>query len=99
MYVSSPKGELYGFCPAKVARDDYETVSLFHTLIVTAETGQLLEPGGISGQPSWYVDELAWFLPRYNSFKFASQAAMVFGSDEKPKPSPERPGKKHRRGP
>lgn len=83
MYVSSPKGELYGFCPSKVARDDHETLMLFNALVVMAETGQLLVGGGLCNQPSWLIDELAWFLPRYNTYKFAQNASMLFGSDEK----------------
>lgn len=100
MYVSSPKGELYGFCPAKVARDDLEAVSVFRLLVVVAETGQLLDDGGINAQPSWLIDELSWFLPRYGNLKTASHAAMVFGSgDDKPKPQPEKArAKKGRRG-
>lgn len=104
MYVSSPKGELYGFCPAKVARDDFETTSLYNMLIVIAETGQLLESNGISNQPAWLIDELSWFLPKYSAYKFANQISMVFGSDDKPnqtKPKQAtRPGqsKKPRRG-
>lgn len=87
MYVHSAQGQLYGFCPAKLMRgDDPEALQLYSILVVVAETGQLLEGGGISAQPAWFIDELAWFLPKYSAYKFGRQAAMVFGGgDNKPK--------------
>lgn len=98
MYVSSNKGEHYGFCPSKVARDDFETAAIYHMLVVIAETGQLLDGNGVANQPAWLIEELAWFLPKYSAYKFANQISMVFGSDEKPKQTARPERKKPRRG-
>ena len=75
-------GSLFGFCPSKVARDDHETSEVYRLLVVVAETGQLLVGGGLLDQPAWFIEELAWFLPRYSSYKFARQAAMCLGGGE-----------------
>lgn len=81
-------GTLYGFCPAKAARDDPEAHQLYSLLVVIAETGQLLVAGGVVDQPDWLIDELSWFLPRYAMHKFGRQAAMCFGGgDDAPAPS------------
>lgn len=51
--------------------------------MITAETGAMMEDGGLASQPDWFVENLAWFLPRYNSIKFYSRAASILGGDDK----------------
>lgn len=77
-------GELYGFCPSKVARDDPATVALFRILMIAADTGVMLKAGGIEDQPDWFVELLGWLMPRLDIAKFASKAQMVLGSSSSP---------------
>jgi len=92
MYVYQG-GDTYGFCPAKSTWDS-ETQELFKLLLISTETGQLLYNGGICNQPAWYIDLLAWFLPRFDNMRFASKAEMILGGDgkskSKPAPTPRR---------
>ena len=74
-------GPQFPFCPGK-ATWDAEAVSAYRLLLVVAETGSLYESGGIANQPSWLIDMLSWFLPRYNDLKFFSRARAVLGSGE-----------------
>lgn len=85
MYVT-PEGDKYGFCPAK-ATWDLQISHLYQSLVITAETGNLLYNGSIQDQPNWYVDLLAWFLSRYDQYKFLSKADMILGDSSKSKPS------------
>lgn len=82
-------GGLYGFCPAKVIRDDYETSSLFKVFVIASETGQLPYDGSIMNQPEWVVDILSWFAPLYSKLKWISNAKMILpaGNDKKGKRS------------
>jgi hypothetical protein len=52
-------------------------------MVVAAEQKSLLVAGGISDQPAWFVSMLSWFIPAYDTLKFASRARMILG-DEKP---------------
>lgn len=79
MYVNKG-GTLYGFCPAKVLREQ-DTVQLFHVLLISAETGQMLYNGGIIDQPEWFIDLLGWFIPAYDQMKFGAKADMILGGD------------------
>lgn len=78
-----PGGTEFGFCPAK-ATWDTEVKSVLGLLVVAAETGVMLEPGGLGDQPKWWVDILSWFLPAYDKAKFLNRVRMVVG-DGKPK--------------
>lgn len=71
-------GDLYGFCPAKSTWDS-ETVTTFRMLVLAAETGVMWNAGGISEQPYWFVDILAWFIPMYDNNKFYSRARAILG--------------------
>jgi hypothetical protein len=51
--------------------------------MLTSETGAMIEKGGIIDQPDWFIENLFWFLPRYNSVKFYSRAASILGNDDK----------------
>jgi hypothetical protein len=77
MYVEQG-GESYGFCPGK-ATWDFEAASTFKMLIISAETGRMIEEGGLYDQPDWWIDLLASFLPRYDQQKFFSRAKAVLG--------------------
>lgn len=52
-------------------------------MVVAVEQKQLLIPGGLSEQPSWFVTLLAWFGPAYDFLKFMSRVKMVLGDDSK----------------
>lgn len=69
-------GETYGFCPGKTTRDA-SLNALFRILLIAADTGAMLNSGGISDQPDWFVDLLAWFLPRLDMVRFTAKASMV----------------------
>ncbi len=51
--------------------------------MLTAETGVMINEGGIVDQPDWFIENLFWFLPHYNSVKFYSRASSILGSDDK----------------
>lgn len=77
MYVERG-GTLFGFCPGK-STWDAEAVAIYQALVVTAETGIMLEDGSLSQQPDWWIDLLAWFLPYYSDQKFYSRARSILG--------------------
>lgn len=77
MYVERG-GTLYGFCPGK-STWDHEAAAIYQALVVTAETGIMLEDGPISQQPDWWIDLLGWFLPYYSDQKFYSRARAILG--------------------
>lgn len=78
MYVEKG-GNLYGFCPGKATWDP-EASAIVQALVVTAETGIMLEDGPLSQQPEWWVDLLSWFLPYYSDQKFYSRARTILGN-------------------
>jgi hypothetical protein len=39
----------------------------------------MIEAGGLRDQPDWWIENLAWFLPRYDSMKFGSRMKSVLG--------------------
>lgn len=77
MYVSKG-GSGFGFCPGK-ATWSAVNVQMFQLLTVSAETGNMFNAGGLSDQPTWFIDSLAWFLARYNDLKFYSRARAILG--------------------
>ena len=79
MYIE-PGGEQYGFCPSKATWDPnlYRTYQL---LVVAAESGAMIEAGGLRDQPAWWIETLGWFLPRYDSKKFQSRMGSVLGNE------------------
>jgi hypothetical protein len=93
-------GELYNFCPGRATRD-FEAVSLYNAIMLTAETGALWEDGGISSQPAWYMDLVSAYVPLYNELRFSSRARMVLGDGKKQGATDgniKRPAKVHPRG-
>jgi hypothetical protein len=75
MYIH-PGGNAYGFCPGK-ATWDVEAAQTFRLLVIAAETGMMLESGGLTDQPSWWIELLGWFLTAYDSAKFAGRVRSV----------------------
>jgi hypothetical protein len=75
-------GELYSFCPAK-ATWDHAVVNIFRLLVLSSETGALIEKGGLNDQPSWFIEHLSWFAPKYHEYKFNSRANKILGSFSK----------------
>ena len=71
-------GQTYGFCPAK-ATWDAEAIDLYRLLIVSAETGTMLDDGSLSAQSPDWIELLAWFLPFYDQKKFISRVQLVLG--------------------
>lgn len=69
----------WGFCPGK-ATWDHEARSIFDLLLISAQTGALLVPGGLLDQPTWFIDLLGWFLPVYDDLIFSIKAERVLGS-------------------
>jgi hypothetical protein len=78
MYVSDPRGELYNFCPGK-AQWDEEAKAIYRLLIISAETGTMLQAGGLEEQPEWWIELLSFFLVRYDQTKFYSRASAILG--------------------
>jgi hypothetical protein len=72
-------GELYNFCPAK-ATWSYQVASIFRLLVISSETGAMIEEGGLNNQPSWFVEHLSWFAPRYHDYKFHQKANKILSS-------------------
>lgn len=72
------EGQQYGFCPAKSTWDP-SISSVYNSLMICAETGNLWNSGGISNQPSWFIELLSIFILRYNDHKFYSRAQAILG--------------------
>lgn len=77
MYVHQGGGQ-YGFCPAKATWDP-RIAEVYRLLVITAQTGAMLEVGGLNDQPSWWIELIGWFLPQYDTVKFTSRARTVLG--------------------
>ncbi len=71
-------GTLYGHCPAK-ATWNHKSILMFNALIVTLETGLGWVAGGLTDQPSWWLDLCAEFFIKYDDFKFNSRAKAILG--------------------
>lgn len=84
MYVNRG-GELYGFCPAKATWDP-ELASTFRLLMIVAETGVMLKPGGLYDQPDWLIEALGWFLPKYQVTKLSMIGNLFLGKPKKSAP-------------
>lgn len=76
---------MYGFCPSKVARDDYDTLSLYRTLTISCELKTLPYNDHLVNQPSDIIDLLSWFAPLYDEHKFSSRMSGLFGDGSKNK--------------
>lgn len=79
-------GEYYGFCPAKATWPGPDSVlHKFKVLTLAATSKNLLYAGGIADQPVWFVDNLMWFLPKYEQVIFMMKCKMVLGDGKKKK--------------
>lgn len=84
MYVNKG-GSSFGFCPGK-ATWDLRASKILRLAILAAETGVMYQTGGLAEQPSWWVDLLSWFIPRYNTRKFDMRVESItsgLGTDAK----------------
>lgn len=75
-------GTRYGFCPGK-ATWDAEAVALYRLLIVSAETGIMLDNGSLAEQSSYWIELISWFIPFYDNAKFIARARMILGDGSK----------------
>jgi hypothetical protein len=66
-------------------------------LVLCYETKQLLYKGAIADQPAWFIDLIAWFIPRYDEIKFYSRAKSILGDGSSNKPKGSQPGGSHKR--
>ena len=82
MYVSSADGELYGFCPAKSTWDS-KLVDSYHELCLISELKVLPKAGGLDEQDGDLIEQLSWFLQKYDMVKYMRKVEMVMGSDDK----------------
>lgn len=71
-------GTPYNFCPGK-ATWDFEAVSLYRLLLVSSQTGMMLDKGPLIEQSALWIDLLAWFIPFYDQAKFVARAKMILG--------------------
>ena len=71
-------GGLYSFCPGR-ATWDAQAMAIFSALQVCHQTGAHWVEGGISDQPSWWVDLVSEFLPRMDDQRFYSRARAILG--------------------
>lgn len=70
-------GATYSFCPAKVGRDDQETVSIHHTLTAILVTKTWPEPGGLNQQDHMWVDLVVEFAQYKRDLEFNSKYGDV----------------------
>ena len=80
-------GELYGFCPAK-ATWDHNVKDYFNLLILSCETGTFPHDGGLLNQKSDFIENMAWFLIKWDMLKFTQKADMILGSGNPSKGTP-----------
>ena len=85
---------MYSFCPAKATWDP--TLSrLFEEMVLIAETRWMPKAGGFYDQPAELIENLTWFLPKYDFMKFSQKADMILGGSGD-KPLPASPSKRKR---
>lgn len=80
--VVEPGGSPFGFCPAKASWDP-EALGMFRILVLAAETGTMMEDGGLSSQPEWFIELASWFIPLYKQRKLATIARAFLGDGTK----------------
>ncbi len=72
-------GPTWTFCPGKATWDP-EATGVFRLLLISATTGTMLEKGGLLDQPEWFIELLAWFLPRLEELSFNLKFEKVAGA-------------------
>lgn len=73
-------GPTFGFCPAKILRDDPGTYDLYVNLIAILETHTWPRSGGIDEQDSEMVELVAQFGPLRRDMEFRERFRMVSSS-------------------
>lgn len=73
----SPGGPTFGFCPAKIERDDFETTAIFQKLTAILETGTWPKAGGIDDQEYFWVDLVADFGPMRRTMEFNDRFGAI----------------------
>lgn len=73
----SSGGASFGFCPAKVLRDDLYTVSLYKTLVCILETGTWPSAGGLDNQAEFWIDLVAEFAPYRRQVEFHQRFTLI----------------------
>ena len=74
----SKGGEYYGFCPAKATWDS-NAQDYFNLLILSCETGTFPYGGGLFDQDADFIENMAWFLVKWDMLKFIQKADMILG--------------------
>lgn len=75
----STGGERYGFCPGKATWDP-EYTKIFHLMTLAAESGDYhYVDGGIVDQPSWWIENVTWFIQTYKQLQFSGRARSILG--------------------
>lgn len=80
--VIEPGGTPFGFCPGKASWDS-EAMGLYRILVLSSETGNMYEAGGLACQPEWFIDLASWFIPLYKQRKLATIARAFIGDGTK----------------
>lgn len=80
MYIQEG-GNPYSFCPGK-SQWDPRVAERLRLLMLCAETGNMLVPGGVHDQPDWFIDLLAWFIPVYKQTVVLMYAKMFLGKSK-----------------
>ena len=63
-------GATFGFCPAKILRDDPQTVDIFQTLTAILETGTWPDEGGLNEQEAIWVELVAEYAQYRRDLEF-----------------------------
>lgn len=75
----SQGGERYGFCPGKATWNP-EYTKIFQLMSLAAESGDYhYVEGGIVDQPSWWIENVSWFIQTYKQLQFTGRAKSILG--------------------
>jgi len=86
-------GPSFGFCPAKVTRDDPTAMMIFKTLIAILETGTWPDEGGLNNQEYFWIDLVSTFGPLKKTLEFNEKFNTVAKSFNSGKGSNNKPGR------
>lgn len=70
-------GAQFGFCPAKVLRDDFHAVSVYNTLTAILETNTWPDKGGLNDQESYWVEMVSTFGKYRRDLEFTDRYNTV----------------------
>lgn len=90
-------GPTFGFCPAKVARDDPYAMMVYKMLIAILETGLWPDKGGLYDQDVNWIDLVAEFGPLRKTLEFNEKfktVAQSLGGGKNPSNTPPRKGRR-----